>query len=457
MVKVSIIIPVYNSVEYIRECMESVMEQTLRDIEIIPVDAGSTDGTREILEEYAKRDVRIHILYSNQKSMGYQTNLGITAATGEYIGFCESDDYVALTMFERLYNVAVENHLDFLKSDFDMFVSSHENITLRYHILEKKMWRLYDTVIDPAEYPELLFRDVNMWNGIYSRKFIEENGIKLNETPKAAFQDVGFVLQTFMFSKRIMYVQEETNRYRRDNAGSSVYNPRGLWFIVWEFEYICKVILERQMDNPFILSAILKRFLGTVSGLSGRMIWEDGMEVFEEKLPLKQFEELFKQLYNRLEYGEKMVSGMDTSLSLQLLLQNTSFFGTYRKELEGLTRKRLCDFFQFVSGFSEAVIFGAGECGTSCYALLLNNGYKGVSVFCDNDRNTWRQKTMGLRILPVEEAVKKRDEETVFIIANVAHGNEMYGQLLKLGVQAKNICKAVNVLPHNALEIKIQE
>ena len=106
MAKVSVIIPVLNGAEYIRECMDSIVGQTLSDIEIIPVDAGSTDGTLEILKEYAKKDTRIKLLTADKKSMGYQYNIGIAAAEGEYVGFCESDDYISETMYEKLARIA---------------------------------------------------------------------------------------------------------------------------------------------------------------------------------------------------------------------------------------------------------------------------------------------------------------------------------------------------------------
>ena len=102
MPKVSVIMPSLNVVQYIQECMESVVRQTLSDIEIICVDAGSTDGTLEILQEFAKKDQRISIIVSDKKSYGYQMNLGLKAAKGEYIGIVETDDFIEPNMYEDL-------------------------------------------------------------------------------------------------------------------------------------------------------------------------------------------------------------------------------------------------------------------------------------------------------------------------------------------------------------------
>ena len=109
MPKVSIIMPSLNVAPYIEECIQSACRQTLTDIEILCIDAGSTDGTLEILQEFAKKDTRIRVLHSDVKSYGYQVNLGIKEATGEYVAILETDDYVDASMYETLYDAAVKN------------------------------------------------------------------------------------------------------------------------------------------------------------------------------------------------------------------------------------------------------------------------------------------------------------------------------------------------------------
>ena len=102
---VSVILPSLNVKPFIEECVESVINQTLENIEIICVDAGSDDGTLEILEDYANKDSRIKILRSDKRSYGHQMNLGIAAAEGEYVGILETDDYVEEDMYESLYEL----------------------------------------------------------------------------------------------------------------------------------------------------------------------------------------------------------------------------------------------------------------------------------------------------------------------------------------------------------------
>ena len=110
MTNLSIIIPTLNSAHYLKECIDSVLNQLLCDIEIIVVDANSTDGTLQILQDYAKSDSRLSLIISERKSYGYQMNLGIAKAQGEYIGIVESDDFIKPTMFERLYSIATVSY-----------------------------------------------------------------------------------------------------------------------------------------------------------------------------------------------------------------------------------------------------------------------------------------------------------------------------------------------------------
>lgn len=454
--KVSVIIPVYNGIRYIRECMDSIVAQTLKEIEIIPVDAGSTDGTAEVLQEYAGQDSRIHILSSSQKSMGHQVNLGIAAATGEYIGFCEADDYLALAMYERLYEIADRYHLDYVKSDFDMFVDFdyEERVFFNYHILDGTRAGLYHSIFIPSDMPELIYRDVNMWNGIYNREFLLDHQIKLSETPKAAFQDMGFVLQTFALAKRSMYVQEETNRYRRDNANSSVYDPKSLLFIVWEFEAADRFFSRQKKPNRGLLAAVTQKFFVSFCDYYGKLP-ECSAATEEIRGAVRNFQQILRRFYERIGYCARTFTDLDQLLDMRLLLEDSPYFDIYRRQIANMRHESLQDFYGQVARFDRTVIFGAGECGMSCYILLRNNGYTGVRCFCDNNRSLWNTDRMGLKVLPVEHVLSDGCGEILFLIANVGHWKEIYRQLRLLGVKEECICRAVYLMPHTVFEVKI--
>ena len=112
MAKISVVVPVYNVEAYLERCLDSLINQTLSDIEIICVNDGSTDSSPEKLEEFAKKDSRIKIINQENGGLSAARNTGIEAATGEYIGFVDSDDYVDLDFYEKLYNAATSHNAD---------------------------------------------------------------------------------------------------------------------------------------------------------------------------------------------------------------------------------------------------------------------------------------------------------------------------------------------------------
>ena len=102
-IKVSVIVPIYNVKRYLAKCLDSIISQTLKDIEIICVNDGSTDGSEKVLAEYAKKDSRIKIVNRKNGGLSAARNTGMPYATGKYIGFVDSDDYIEPTMYELMY------------------------------------------------------------------------------------------------------------------------------------------------------------------------------------------------------------------------------------------------------------------------------------------------------------------------------------------------------------------
>lgn len=243
---VSVIMPSLNVAPYIRECMESVVNQTLKKIEIICVDAGSTDGTLEVLEEYAARDQRITIIHSDKKSYGYQMNIGIAAAIGKYIGIVETDDYILPQMYEELCGIADESNVEVLRADCYRFTG---NVDSRSRMYQKMACRddLYDVVIDPKMTLDVFKGNSQSQTGIYRTSFLREKHIRYRETPGASFQDIGFKLQTISKATRYMFCRRGFYMYRYDNPNSSVKNKKKVFATAEEHDW-CR---ERLHDSPF--------------------------------------------------------------------------------------------------------------------------------------------------------------------------------------------------------------
>ena len=196
--KVTVIMPSLNVAKYIEVCMESVLNQTLQDLEILAIDAGSADGTLEILERFAQKDNRVKVVHSDRKSYGFQMNLGISMATGEYVGVVETDDIIEPDMFETLYTFAVNSQADYVKGIAESFlrVAPEAELLQPIRAFTKNEFGSDEKIeIIPKEMSKIVLKDYFLWTGIYRKTFLE--GIRFNETPGAAYQDIGFLLQTY--------------------------------------------------------------------------------------------------------------------------------------------------------------------------------------------------------------------------------------------------------------------
>ena len=244
MPKVSVIMPSLNVAAYIRPCMDSVIGQTLKDIEILCVDAGSTDGTLEILREYEKTDPRVRVIVSDKKSYGYQVNVGFQNASAPYIGIVETDDIVDFRMFQKLYKSAVENDVDVVKANFCRFECVNGEIIR--HNAEIARSFMYDRVLYREKDRKDILTNASLytWAGIYRRDFLTENAILHNESAGASFQDNGFWFLTMSLAKTVCFIKDSLYMLRRDNPNSSINSKGKVFCIRDEYEYILKCLKQ---------------------------------------------------------------------------------------------------------------------------------------------------------------------------------------------------------------------
>ncbi len=236
MPKVSIILPIYNAEQYLRPCIESVLNQSLTDIEILCIDDGSQDSSVDIIKEYMQYDHRIRIISKPNAGYGHSLNLGIRELTGDYFGIVEADDCITSDMYETLFNYATVHNLDFVRSDHYRWFPKRENKKLEYCYSSPDLYR---TVICPFE-AGVLFPRVVTCAGLYKTTFVRSNNIVYNETPGAAFQDQGFWFQTTALAKRMMFIDKAFYYYRFDNQSSSINSNRAVLMMNNEYESIKK-------------------------------------------------------------------------------------------------------------------------------------------------------------------------------------------------------------------------
>lgn len=326
MPKVSVIIPTYNVEPYLRECMESITHQTLKDIEIICINDGSTDNSLKILKEYADKDNRIILIDKENGGYGIGMNMGYDRATGEYIGILEPDDHVPVNMYGDLYEIARKNDLDFVKADFYRFSREENgNMYLWYNHLSKNPDD-YNKVFNPSKTPSAIRFIMNTWSGIYRKEFLDEYGIRHHETPGASFQDNGFYFQTFAFAKRAMIVDKPYYMNRRDNPNSSVNNPAKVYCMNVEYDYIRDILMAHPDTwETFKYMYTFKKFhnyIGTIKRISD-----------EYKLPyIERMSEEFKWAKIKGELDEGLFSGATLRKYNLLISSPKDFYNRYKNE-----------------------------------------------------------------------------------------------------------------------------
>lgn len=247
MAKVSIIIPIYNVEKYLRECLDSVINQTLKDIEIICVNDGSTDCSLEIIKEYASKDNRIKVINKQNSGYGASMNMGLEAATADYIGIVESDDIAKPEMFEELYNLITKNECEIAKSNFYLYFSSPHKL-IQENIIKDK---IANKVTNAKETNCIFDFPPSIWSALYKREFLTKNNIKFLETPGASYQDTGFYIKSMMMANRVIFTTNAYLYYRQDNECSSVKSKGKVYCVSDEFKEIHHFINEHPELNYF--------------------------------------------------------------------------------------------------------------------------------------------------------------------------------------------------------------
>lgn len=213
--KVSILVPVYNVERFLPQCLDALCGQTLRDIEIVCINDGATDGSAAILHEYAARDARIRVIDKQNTGYGASLNLGISQAQGEYIGIIEPDDFPDKRMFKKLLKVVERTHADVVKCNYFNYFEGAD------HLVENFAGLPCRRAFDPVDYPQVVCSIPSIWTGLYRKTFLERECISLRETPGAAFQDAGFSLKVWFAARTCALVKKPLLHYRMDNPGSS--------------------------------------------------------------------------------------------------------------------------------------------------------------------------------------------------------------------------------------------
>ncbi len=219
--KVSVLMPICNVEKYLRQCLDSVCRQSLKDIEIICLDDGSKDDSSKIIDEYAAKDDRIVVLHKPNTGYGNTMNEGLKLAKGEYIGIVESDDFIIPTMYEELYDLTEGGKVDLVKGNFwDCYDEENGTLTKVENRERADMPDVEESFVI-SEHPQLLWGHPSIWTGIYRREFLNEHKICFKEVKGGGWVDNPFFFETLCLAKKIKWTRKPYYCYRKTNSNSS--------------------------------------------------------------------------------------------------------------------------------------------------------------------------------------------------------------------------------------------
>ena len=251
---ISVVVPVYNVEKYLDKCVESILGQTYKKIEIILVDDGSTDNSGIKCDEWSKKDDRISVIHKENGGLSDARNVGMNVANGVYITFVDSDDFLDLEYLEKLYNFIVEEKADIgVCNPYYYYESSR--IEKRYHIVGKK---IVDDALSMTI--RLLYQkqyDTSAWGKLYRTKLFKENKIYY---PKGKlYEDIATTYKVFLKANKIAFLNQELYYYRQRD--DSIMRKE---FNIKEMDYIenTKMLLESVSSiNKSIQKAAISRFV----------------------------------------------------------------------------------------------------------------------------------------------------------------------------------------------------
>lgn len=240
--QVSILVPCYNVENYLRQCLDSLINQTLKNIEIICINDGSTDSTYSILKEYSNLDERVRVINKENSGYGDSMNLGLKVASGEYIGIVESDDYVDKNMFHYLYVKAKSDELDICRCSYYSFNASGKK-------LENNEFISKNIVLNPNSELSVFLQAPAIWSSIYNRDWLMKNNICFLPTPGASFQDISFAFKAYAHCRRFCMLNEALIFYRTDNDASSSNSNKKIFCVCDEWSEIYNFVRENKQFN----------------------------------------------------------------------------------------------------------------------------------------------------------------------------------------------------------------
>lgn len=394
--KVSIIMPIYNVEKYLVKALDSALNQTYENYEIICIDDGSQDGSGAILDEYAKSE-KVKVVHKENTGYGNSMNIGLSMSTGDYISILEPDDYIENDTLESIMSVIdSEGEIDIVKCNFSFIKGEKEEEKIPAKILNDVS--KYGRILRDDDILSLYLGYIAHWTAFYRRDFLQENEIKYNETPGASYQDIGMWFQTTMFAKSVYLLDRYLYNYRADNSGSSMNNPNKIFCASEEYDFIEKKIPEALKST--IIPYYVKCRLISVKDNYRRIARE------HRKIFLERAAEDFKRIEKNGILDISQVSASDRQLLEQLIESYEKLWNEKEYECQKLSKQ--------IDNVDEFYIYGAGNLATFIYKLLSDSERKKLRGFIVTSNNG--EKTVADKRVDTFENIKSMLGDALIII-----------------------------------------
>ena len=346
MKKISILVPVYNVEKYLEACLESILAQTFTDFEVICMDDGSTDKSGDILDEYAKKDIRIRVIHKENSGYGKTMNAAMLLAEGKYIGIVESDDTIERDMYQSLYDAITTYNLDMVKTDFYTMWDDQENGIKKIYCSLTDERSMYNKVLNPnTELNSYLLKKFT-WNALYTRELIMQNAIRYNETPGASYQDNGFWFQTFYWAKRVMFLDKAFYNYRQDNMTSSVHSRHKVYAMKNEYDFIRDFMAAHEGRNVELCHICfhlrMLAYIGTLQRIDLSLKAEFAETIVKERI---FYEERNEACYDYM-----------TEEEISIIKNPSAYIEDVLVQCKEITK-------DVIAGYKRIIVYGAGTYG----------------------------------------------------------------------------------------------
>ena len=364
-IKISVIMPIYNAAEYIRETVGFVQKQTLKDIEIICVDDGSEDGTAEVLEKIAAEDARVKVIKAEHSTAGNARNQGMEIAVGKYFSFLDADDIFEADMLEQAYEKA-----EHYQADIVAFRSDRKNeATGKY---EEANWTIRQELIPRKEV--FSHKDIDNfyycfsgfpWDKLFRRSFIEASGLRFQNQP--SINDQYFVFSALTKAERICIIDNVLAHKRinnKDSISSEYINKRENWPCFFQ----ALLGIRKQLEAWDLYEEMKKHYVNYAAYYT---LWN-----LKRFMPAKDYEEFFRlvkeeylpQLGVYGQGGEMFFRKVDYDEFVCLQEMDCQTFRKYN-----ILRRRDGGFvfpFDLIPSGSKVAVYGAGAVGTAFHSQL---------------------------------------------------------------------------------------